>query len=419
MDRIVDDDTSEFVITHKIVGKGMTGLVKLAYPRASRCPWDELKAVKIIDKRHRDSALDEVALLQALHHPNIIRVDNVEEDEDHIYVFMEHMEAGNLVSYLAANAPSGCCERDARVFFRQMVAALEYCHNRGVCHHDFKLENCVVNGQRELRVIDFGFAQRFSYGRKIEVFPGSPAYAAPEVLFRLPHDETADIYALGVSLYELLTGRFPFCDIGSSSLQELMDNTRAGAFSFPAHVSMEARDLIRKMLQRSPARRIDWPGIRAHAWFKGQAFARPHLSDRAASLSTLSSSAPTPRSPATEALGRPRSRSGGSPSPPLVGRPDRHDLRFLGSAAAATPAPPLVGRPERHDLRCPLGDVGRSASMPSRSQSDDKLYRPDLQQLSDDKLYRPGARAQDDAPMTNSPPKALHPDECMDIAPQA
>jgi len=110
---------------------------------------------------------------------------------------------------------------------------------------------------------------RVPNGSLIRTFPGSPAYSAEEVLFRQPHTLNVDIFALGTSLYCMLTGSFPFCNPETDNLVDLCRNVASLKLNFPPFVSADAQDLIRKLLQRAD-QRIDWTGIWAHPWLCAQ-----------------------------------------------------------------------------------------------------------------------------------------------------
>jgi len=254
-----------FSISDKVIGRGTTGTVRLA--QLANHPGRA--AVKIVDKTSQPAqeVVREIQFLRMLTHKNIIRTMHFDEDKRYLYIFMEYLDRGDLYSFVNKHGPLP--EVDARTYFRQMAEALQYCHSLRVCHHDFKLENCVINCRDELRVIDFGYAMRVPHGETIRRFPGSPAYSPEEVLFRRPHSMNVDIFALGTSLYYMLCCCFPFCDPEKDSFEDLCRNVFNFKLTFPASMSAEAQDLIRKLLQRAD-RRIDWNGIWSHPWLSSQ-----------------------------------------------------------------------------------------------------------------------------------------------------
>jgi len=255
---------NRFHISGEEVGIGSTGFVKLAKEEITNKKF----AVKIVSKRDskaKEDSLKEIYILNKLRHSNIIRIEHVEDLKDNIYIFMEYCEHGDLYSQMLRQGPFN--EARAQAMFHQMVAALEFAHLHGICHHDFKLENCVVDSDGKLRVIDFAFATEFNNHELFRNYCGSPAYAAPEVLFRKPHDYTVDIFSLGTCLYYMLTGSFPFVkDETRTTFDQLCRNVKACRIEFPEGMSPEAKDLITRMLSKQ--NRPNWNVIKEHPWYK-------------------------------------------------------------------------------------------------------------------------------------------------------
>eukprot|EP01116_Phalansterium_solitarium_P017971 TRINITY_DN4582_c0_g3_i1.p1 TRINITY_DN4582_c0_g3~~TRINITY_DN4582_c0_g3_i1.p1 ORF type:complete len:317 (+),score=102.16 TRINITY_DN4582_c0_g3_i1:231-1181(+) len=252
-----------YLITAEVLGSGSTGKVLLALRKRDMTRI----AVKVVTKSNKvkEEACREIQLLLQLNHKNIIKIEHLDEDDKFLYIFMEYLDQGDLFSYIQRHGP--LTENHARILFKQMAGALQYCHSKRICHHDFKLENCVINRHLELRVIDFAYAMLVPPGSKITRFPGSPAYSAPEVLFRKPHGVEIDLFSLGTSLYYMLACRFPFCDEEKTSFQELCRNVREFKLSFPKHMSEDVCDLIRRMLAPE---RIGWSELTQHPWFTKQ-----------------------------------------------------------------------------------------------------------------------------------------------------
>jgi len=265
-----------YIITNEDVGEGASGKVKLAINTVTGTK----AAVKYVSKTSHhtlEETMREVVLLQKLQqHKNIIKIQHIEDQQQGIFIFTDYLEERDLYSYIQRNGIFD--EEQARKLFKQMVAALEYCHLNNVCHHDFKLENCVISKDMELRLIDFGYAVEFQQPNSsspssspsntglIHKYNGSPAYSAPEILFRKPHTETVDIFGLGVCLYYMLTGSFPFCDPERTTYEQLCRNVRNFCLEFPEGVSSDAQDLLKRLLAKE--NRITLQEIRKHPWIK-------------------------------------------------------------------------------------------------------------------------------------------------------
>jgi len=263
-----------FLIEDITIGTGTTGTVKLAQ---NICTGSKA-AVKVVNKsiaKRKKEARKEIKYLQAIDgHENIIGLKYVEEDSKYIHIFTEYCEQGDLYNYVQTHGKLN--EFAARKLFVQMLDAISFCHRKlRLCHHDVKLENFVLTSDFTVKLIDFGFAVEISYlptfGKKpIEVYDGSPAYSALEVLQKRPHDESSDLFSLGACLYVMLCGCFPFCDPDKSTMGELIENLEKCQLNFPSSTILTpvAQDLLRKLLSKKAAR-ISLEDIRAHAWMSG------------------------------------------------------------------------------------------------------------------------------------------------------
>jgi len=257
-----------FAIKDTILGEGTTGTVKLAF---NTCTGD-FAAVKIVNKsitRKRKEAKKEITILEKVRdlETPLIHLEHVEEDQHNIYIFLKYMELGDLYSYIEKTGTFE--EMDAKKLFRQLLTAVEVCHKKlRICHHDIKLENCVIDSKFNLKLIDYGFAINIDSAAvkdQIQVYDSSPAYSPLEILLRRPHDESVDIFSMGTCLYYMLFGCFPFCDPDKTTLEELTQNLQIGDLEFPPGFSPAVQDLLYRMLSKKKTR-ISLDGIRHHVW---------------------------------------------------------------------------------------------------------------------------------------------------------
>lgn len=207
-----DNFRSEFVIKG-VLGKGSYGEVKLCVSVSTGQPF----AVKIYprkflkDEIKRQNLRNESEILEQMDHENIIRLFQVVEGPRHIYLLTEYGGRSSLHETLTSSAQNVLTEDEARPLIWQLVQALRYLHSRGVVHRDVKLHNVLVTDQGKVKLIDFGFALRMDPHELIKVFCGTPSYMAPEIVARTPYDgRPADIWALGVCIYRMIVGCFPF-----------------------------------------------------------------------------------------------------------------------------------------------------------------------------------------------------------------
>ncbi|KAJ3093874.1 Map microtubule affinity-regulating kinase, partial [Phlyctochytrium planicorne] len=206
----------------------------------------------------------EVQLLMRLDHPNVINLYQVMETEDECFVVMEYAAGGELIDYIAAR--DYLSEREARRLFRQIISAMDHCHMANVVHRDLKLENLLLTEQKNILISDFGLGRTFLNDRDdyMKTFCGTPNYAAVELITGTPYiGVKADIWAMGVVLYVMMTGRPPFSGDNISALYSKIKNVD---YKCPDYFSKELRSLLSKILRRDPKTRIDMDGLRADPW---------------------------------------------------------------------------------------------------------------------------------------------------------
>ncbi|CAM6046747.1 unnamed protein product [Sphagnum compactum] len=226
-------------------------------------------AIKIMN-RHKMKDMEEkvrreLKVMQVVMHPHIVRLYEIIETHSDIYVVMEYVESGDLFDYIVLNGRLP--EDEARHFFQQIIAGVEYCHRNRVVHRDLKPENLLLDAKRRsVKIADFGLSNIMRDGQFLKTSCGSPNYAAPEVIQRRYYaGPEVDVWSCGVILYAMLCGILPFDDENISSLYQKITD---GIYTLPCHLSMQARDLITRILKADPLRRITISEIRCHPWFQ-------------------------------------------------------------------------------------------------------------------------------------------------------
>ncbi|XP_052875149.1 CBL-interacting serine/threonine-protein kinase 20-like isoform X10 [Gossypium arboreum] len=229
-------------------------------------------AIKIIDKEKImkggliDQIKREISVMRLVKHPNVVRLYEVMASKLKIYFVMEYVKGGELFGKVTKGKLK---ENDARQYFQQLIAAVDYCHSRGVYHRDLKPENLLVDENRNLKVSDFGLSALRESRRQdglLHTTCGTPAYVAPEVINMKGYDGAkVDIWSCGVILYVLLAGFLPFHD---ENLMELYKKITKGEFRCPQWFPPEVRKLLSKILDPNPSQRIMVAKIMENSWFK-------------------------------------------------------------------------------------------------------------------------------------------------------
>jgi calcium-dependent protein kinase len=220
------------------------------------------------------SLKSEIQILIKLDHPNIIKLYEIYENDNYIYLVMELCTGGELFDRIIQKTEQGkqFTEKEVANIFQQMMSAINYCHSNKIVHRDLKPENLLLASQDEnspIKVIDFGMSRIFNNKQAMFDKVGTAYYISPEVLDGF-YDEKCDIWSAGVILYILLCGYPPF---NGNDDDEIFESIKKRKFVFPeaewANISKEAKDLINKMLS-DPLTRLTAEQVLSHPWLVNQ-----------------------------------------------------------------------------------------------------------------------------------------------------
>ncbi|CAD8109050.1 unnamed protein product [Paramecium sonneborni] len=262
--------TKDYTLLNPPLGSGAYGEVRKAIHKSTNL----MKAVKIIhksqtSKEEQERLMNEVNMLQKLDHPNIIKIYEFYQDERFFYIVTELCTGGELFDKIRQEGSFS--EKKAADIMKQILSAINYCHDEKIVHRDLKPENLLYESEKEnsmLKIIDFGTSKEFVPNQKLNQKLGTPYYIAPEVL-KKKYDEKCDIWSCGVILYILLCGYPPF---DGKTEEKIMEKVSKGAYSFETQeweeVSKEAKDFIRKMLQIEPNKRYSAQQALNDPWIK-------------------------------------------------------------------------------------------------------------------------------------------------------
>mmetsp|Transcript_53908 Transcript_53908/g.108175 ORF Transcript_53908/g.108175 Transcript_53908/m.108175 type:complete len:504 (+) Transcript_53908:156-1667(+) len=256
----------ENYVLGKTLGIGSFGKVKLAVHKETSIK----VAIKVLNKKKvqaldmNDKVWREINVLKLFSHPHIIRLYEVIDTPTDIYVVMEYVSGGELFDYIVAKGRLS--EDEARRFFQQIIAGVEYCHKFMVVHRDLKPENLLLDASFNVKIADFGLSNMMRDGAFLKTSCGSPNYAAPEVISgQLYAGSEVDMWSCGVILFALLCGNLPFDD---ENIANLFKKIKGGVYTMPGYLSEGCRDLIPRMLVVDPLQRITVSQLRAHNWFR-------------------------------------------------------------------------------------------------------------------------------------------------------
>ncbi|XP_041642348.1 serine/threonine-protein kinase MARK1-like [Cheilinus undulatus] len=247
----------------KTIGKGNFAKVKLARHTLT----GREVAIKIIDKTQLNptSLLElfrEVSVMKILNHPNIVKLFEVIERQKTECLFTFLCVSGEVFDYLVAHGRMK--EKEARAKFRQIVSAVEYCHQKRIVHRDLKAENLLLDADMNIKIADFGFSNEFTPGSKLDTFCGSPPYAAPELFQGKKYDgPEVDVWSLGVILYTLVSGSLPF---DGQNLKELRERVLRGKYRIPFYMSTDCENLLKKLLVLNPGKRGSLQQVMKDRW---------------------------------------------------------------------------------------------------------------------------------------------------------
>ena len=251
----------------KELGSGSFGRVFLVAHNETK----ELFALKTIEKRkimttygRLDIIHEEINIHSKLSHQNIIKLYNIYEDEETINIIMEYAPKGNLY-HLIKQEKNGFSEHKAFEYFIQILNAVYYLHSNNIIHRDIKPENILISADNKLKLCDFGWAKELTLENR-STFCGTMEYMAPEIVGSENYDYSVDIWSLGILLYELLFGHSPF---KANTTNNIIQNIKSHELNYDnKNLSNSCKDLIQKLLEMNPQKRLKLKDILEHSFIK-------------------------------------------------------------------------------------------------------------------------------------------------------
>ncbi|XP_007495558.2 serine/threonine-protein kinase PLK4 isoform X2 [Monodelphis domestica] len=224
-------------------------------------------AIKMIDKKAMYKAgmvrrvQEEVKIHCQLKHPSILELYNYFEDNNYVYLVLEMCHNGEVNRYLK-NKMKPFSESQARQFMHQIITGMLYLHSHGILHRDLTLSNLLLTRNMNIKIADFGIATQLKMpNEKHYTLCGTPNYISPEVATRRAHGLETDVWSLGCMFYTLLVGRPPF---DTDSITNTFNKVVLVDYKIPTFLSQEAKDLIRRLLQKNPEDRLSLSSVLDH-----------------------------------------------------------------------------------------------------------------------------------------------------------
>jgi serine/threonine protein kinase len=261
----------------KALGKGGFGHVWKVRHKVT----GKIYAIKVINKDYikKENMVEqinrEIEIMYRTDHPHIIKLYNHYEDEENFYLIMHCASKGQLYSLL--KRVKRLDERTVSQYMREVISAVKYLHSMKppIIHRDIKPENILLDSDGRAKLADFGWSNFQDENKQRETYCGTPEYLAPEMVTKSGHDESIDIWSLGVLMFELLAGRPPFVYKGDTNT--LYTDIKNLKISWTDDFPILAKNLISKILKLKPAERPSLDEILDHPWFKETPIIKPVL----------------------------------------------------------------------------------------------------------------------------------------------
>ena len=253
----------------RLIGVGSYGKIYVASKKSS----NKLYAIKILNKKNiynqneRQNIKTERTVLAKLNHPFIMKLYYAFQTRESLYFITQFMYGGELNYHIYKEKNNYFSEEKARFYAAEIIVAINYLHKNNCIYRDLKPENVLLDKDGHIKIIDFGLSKICSANPcKTNTLCGTPEYLAPEVLFEKEYGIEVDWWSLGVIIYEMLSGYLPFKIISGEKISKNVYKKRIKIFN---HFSKSAENLIKRLLEYNPKKRLKYDDIINHSFFRG------------------------------------------------------------------------------------------------------------------------------------------------------
>ena len=249
----------------RLLGKGAFGKVNLSLHLLTGrlVAIKSINKLKITSEKQKQKIKLETTIMKILSKSNnIVKIFETYETKKHICIVMEYICAGDLLSYIKKRGK--LTEPVAKFIFKQIILALKFIHENNIVHRDIKLDNILIDLDNNIKVCDFGVSKIIEKDDIMTEQCGTPAYIAPEILLNKGYTGFGvDVWSAGVVLYAMLSGTIPF---KGSDMKELHNLIISGNYQEIKDISKDASNLIKKIFEVDPKKRITTENILNHPW---------------------------------------------------------------------------------------------------------------------------------------------------------
>lgn len=267
MQQLEDVVTPQFIDHYEFkgtIGKGSFSVVKMIADTVT----GQLFAAKVVPRAQLGAANlaerfeSEIRIIQQLRHPGIVQLYDLLKDDNNFYIIMELCSNGELFQQILEN--QRLSELESKYYMKQILEALSYIHNLGICHRDIKPENILIDEFNHAKISDFGLSRFVTSAGLAKTPCGSPCYASPECIRGGSYDgRKSDMWSCGVVCFAMLTGQLPWTKRNQT---QLFEQIARADFIIPTYVSEPARRFIRALMDPNPELRLDVEQALHHQW---------------------------------------------------------------------------------------------------------------------------------------------------------
>ncbi|RZC31946.1 cGMP-dependent protein kinase 1-like, partial [Asbolus verrucosus] len=268
-------DDFKIVSTLGIGGFGRVELVQHSTKRELVFALKYMQKYVIAAQKQQEHVFNEKNVQIACKNNFVVRLYRTYKDRKYLYFLLEPCLGGDLWNHLHKQKPRRFDEDQAKFYAGCVVEAFEYLHERRIIYRDLKPENLLIDSKGYIKLTDFGFAKKLDGVKKTYTFAGTPEYVPPEIILNQGHDKGVDYWALGVFIFELLTGKTPFRSDDTTHMRTYKLILKGiDDVVFPQQVTYEAQNLVKQLCKSTSTQRLGCQNcgimdIKVNAWFRG------------------------------------------------------------------------------------------------------------------------------------------------------